>query len=64
MTAIDWAGLMRAGFRRLRLTPEKFWQLTPAELALMLGHEPGSTSLTRDKLAALARSYPDRTEET
>lgn len=43
---LDWAGLMRAGMG-LRgaagwgLPPAVFWALTPAELALMLGIEPG-----------------------
>ena len=61
---IDWPALMRAGFRTLRLPPETFWSLTPAELALMLGHEAGAAPMTRDGLAALAAAYPDeRTDD-
>ena len=43
--ALDWAGLMRAGLRGLGLTPEAFWRLTPAELAMMLGEAAGTPSL-------------------
>lgn len=58
----DWPGLMRAGLRHLRLTPEAFWRLTPVELLLMLGVEAGSAPLTRAGLEALARAFPDCTE--
>nr|WP_090524784.1 rcc01693 family protein [Paracoccus isoporae] len=56
---MDWPGLMRAGMRHLRLTPDQFWALTPAELALMLGTAPGGRPMTRARLAALARDWPD-----
>lgn len=55
----DWPALMRAGMGGLRLTPEQFWALTPAELALMLGVEGGSKPLRRDGLAALMDAFPD-----
>ncbi|MBC9245563.1 phage tail assembly chaperone [Paracoccus sp. 11-3] len=58
---LDWPGLMRAGIRGLRLTPEQFWGLTPAELALMLGIEAGGAgAMTRRRLADLAARFPDR----
>lgn len=56
---LDWPGLMRAGIRGLRLLPEQFWALTPAELALMLGVEAGPPAMTRDRLAELSAKYPD-----
>lgn len=56
---LDWPGLMRAGLRELRLTPDQFWALTPAELATMLGLEAGPEPMTRDRLSQLARLYPD-----
>lgn len=61
---LDWAALMRAGMgpaRRggLGLAPAVFWALTPAELALMLGIEPGGGAMTRGRLAELAARYPD-----
>ena len=60
MSAFDWPGLMRAGMVWLRLTPSQFWALTPAELALMLGIEPGKGgAMTRDRLAELVARYPD-----
>lgn len=59
---IDWPALMRAGFRGLRLDPDAFWALTPAELQLMLG-EPGTQApLLSDGLAALMAAYPDNPE--
>lgn len=57
--ALDWAGLMRAGLQGLRLYPDQFWALTPAELALMLGIGPAAPGMTRDRLAGLAARYPD-----
>lgn len=59
MTALDWAGLLRAGLCRLRLQPAAFWALTPAELQLMLGAQAGPAPLTRAGLDALARAFPD-----
>lgn len=57
---IDWAGLMRIGLTHLRLLPEQFWQLTPVELMLMAGMEPGATpTMTRTRLDALCAQFPD-----
>lgn len=58
-SGLDWPGLMRAGLHDLRLTPDQFWALTPAELAMMLGLEAGPAPMTRDRLANLSRLYPD-----
>ena len=55
MSAIDWPGLMRAGFFELRLTPEAFWKLTPIELKIMLGAENAAPALTRARLEAGGR---------
>jgi uncharacterized phage protein (TIGR02216 family) len=59
MRRLDWAGLMRAGLVGLRLTPEAFWRLTPAELMLMLGLSGGSAPLGRARLEDLLRAFPD-----
>ena len=56
---IDWRGLMRVGFHDLRLQPAQFWQLTPAELRVMMGVEAGAPALTRARLAELAAAFPD-----
>lgn len=56
---IDWAGLMRAGLRELRLEPAVFWRLTPVELRMMLGAEQAAPPLTRARLAELAAAFPD-----
>ena len=59
MTRIAWPGLMVLGLVRLRLTPEVFWDLTPAELMLMAGQGAGRAALSRAGLAALADRFPD-----
>lgn len=63
MTAIDWAGLMRAGLHGLRLEPARFWALTPAELRMMLGAEQAVPPLTRARLEELAAAFPDRRDD-
>lgn len=60
MGGLDWSGLMRAGMHGLGLAPDRFWSLTPAELALMLGVDPASAPMTRSRLEALSRAWPDR----
>lgn len=64
MRGLDWPALMRAGMRDLRLRPEQFWALTPAELGLMLGLDRANAPLGRAKLDELIRAFPDeeRTE--
>lgn len=59
MSAIDWAGLMKVGLHGLRLTPDAFWRLTPAELRVMLGADASAAPLTRARLDELARAFPD-----
>ena len=57
--ALDWGGLMRAGLVGLRLAPDAFWALTPAELSLMLGVQGGSPAMGRARFLALADAHPD-----
>lgn len=63
MSKLDWPALMRAGMQGLRLSPDQFWRLTPAELRLMLGQAAGQGALGRGGLEALMAAYPDRTSE-
>ncbi|MFV1492454.1 rcc01693 family protein [Phaeobacter sp. JH18-32] len=58
-TGLDWPALMRAGLAGLRLTPDQFWRLTPAELRLMLGQDSGVAPLGRAGLDQLMRAFPD-----
>lgn len=60
---LDWPGLMRVGISGLRLMPDAFWRLTPAELWLMLGDASGVKPLGRAQLAALRAAWPDREGE-
>lgn len=62
MNGFDWPALMRAGLEGLRLKPDEFWRLTPAELKLMLGQGTGAAPLTRSGLDALLAAYPDATQ--
>jgi len=59
----DWAGLMRAGLTGLRLRPDQFWALTPAELMMMLGQGNAAALLSRARLDELARAFPDILKE-
>jgi len=59
MSRFDWPGLLRVGIIGLRLRPSDFWQLTPAELTLMLGRDASSAPLGRSRLEELARAFPD-----
>ena len=58
MSGFDWPARMRAGLQGLRLSPEAFWALTPAELRLMLGQ--GAAPMNRAGLEALLAASPDR----
>ncbi len=60
MSGFDWPALMRAGILGLRLTPDQFWRLTPAELRQMLGQGAGMTAMNRAGLDALLAAYPDK----
>lgn len=63
MSALDWPALMKVGLRGLRLSPEAFWALTPAEFQTMLD-EPGRTGpLLSTGLDALMAIYPDKKDE-
>lgn len=56
----DWPAVMRAGLQGLGLTPEAFWQLTPAEFLMMLGNgQSGPAPMGRAALESLAGQFPD-----
>ncbi|MGL4320650.1 MAG: rcc01693 family protein [Paracoccaceae bacterium] len=59
MQLIDWRGLMRVGLHELRLRPDQFWRLTPAELRIMMGVDTATPPLTRARLSELAAAFPD-----
>ncbi|MFW8593260.1 rcc01693 family protein [Cribrihabitans neustonicus] len=63
MSGFDWPGLMRAGIAGLRLHPRDFWQLTPAELMLMLGSARAAPPVDRSRLAEMMRAFPDTPPE-
>ncbi|MCT4609968.1 MAG: phage tail assembly chaperone [Pelagimonas sp.] len=59
MTGFDWPVLMRAGMRGLGLSPAEFWDLTPAELRLLLGEGAQATPMGRSRLDELMTAFPD-----
>ncbi|KIC49103.1 rcc01693 family protein [Tateyamaria sp. ANG-S1] len=61
--SLDWPALMRAGMQGLRLTPEAFWALTPAELQIMLGTPAQAAPLLSEGLDALMAAWPDERSE-
>jgi uncharacterized phage protein (TIGR02216 family) len=60
MAGFDWPALMRAGMQGLGLRPVEFWDLTPAELRVMLGADTGGPVMGRDRLDELMAAFPDR----
>ena len=60
MSKVNWAALMRLGLVELRLSPERFWALTPAELMLMAGAGGEMASLSRAGFVDLSASFPDK----
>ncbi len=59
---MDWMALRQIGLFRLGLKPLEFWALTPIELLLMLGADPGQGPMGRNRLTELERIYPDQTK--
>jgi uncharacterized phage protein (TIGR02216 family) len=59
-TAFPWEAALRFGIGRLRLHPDAFWALTPAELALLAGPARAPAPSHAD-LAALMRRLSDIT---
>lgn len=53
----DWQGLLRNAVTQARLKPDEFWELTPAELSLVLGLDAATPPLTRARLMELDRMY-------
>ncbi|MDE3079057.1 MAG: phage tail assembly chaperone [Paracoccaceae bacterium] len=68
MSGFDWPALMRAGMRGAGLAPEAFWRLTPVELLILLGVDPGRDQrqgpMTRAGLSALLAAFPDERRMT
>lgn len=51
---------MHVGLHLLRLTPDRFWRLTPIEFFAMAGGlKPGRETIGRARLEALMESFPD-----
>ncbi len=61
--AFDWPALLRAGLQTLRLRPGEFWDLTPAELSMMLGVAQRPLPMNRARFLELSRQHPDRSHE-
>ncbi|MEO1549374.1 MAG: phage tail assembly chaperone [Pseudomonadota bacterium] len=60
-----WGAMLRVALRDLRLSPEAFWALTPAEFLILTGLDQGGGAMTRSQLDLLSRRFPDTsTSET
>ncbi len=57
--AFDWPALLRAGLQSLRLKPQEFWSLTPAELGMLLGLEARPAPMGRSRFLDLLAAHPD-----
>lgn len=60
----DWPGLMRLGLGVLRLDPDVFWSMTPAEFRYALegaGVVPEGGGMARSTLDTLMAAFPDQT---
>lgn len=63
--SLDWRGLVAVGIGDLRIPPAVFWQLTPAELTLMMGVSTGiQQRMTRARLRQLSDTWPDMKSPT
>lgn len=63
MSGLPWADLLRLGVGDLRLAPDVFWNLTPAELMLLAGMDTDpSGAQNRAGLDRLMGLYPDETD--
>ncbi len=58
MSRFAWTELLRAGCA-LGLRPRDVWELTPAELAFLLGKDGSNAPLSRRRLEELAAAFPD-----
>lgn len=58
--AFDWPALLRAGLQVLRMNPQEFWSLTPAELGMLLGLDPRPAPMGRARFLDLLAAHPDR----
>ncbi|MCP1337276.1 phage tail assembly chaperone [Futiania mangrovi] len=62
MRRLAFAAFVRAGVHALRLPPAAVWDLTPAELASLLGAPPAART-PRAALDDLMRRFPDTQAE-
>lgn len=60
MPKIAWRKLVHLGLVDLRLPPDVFWSLTPAELMVIAGVDTvAASTLSRSGLDALVELFPD-----
>jgi uncharacterized phage protein (TIGR02216 family) len=60
MRRLDFGGLLRIALTELRLTPDVFWRLTPAEFMQMTGRDLNQRPMGRRRLEELAAAFPDQ----
>lgn len=62
MSRFAWGRLLRAGCA-MGLRPRDVWDLTPAELAFLLGKVSDGARLSRARLEELAAAFPDEEKD-
>lgn len=68
---LPWQDLLRFSLGTLRIAPEVFWRMTPAELAAAMqgfaentiGAKHALPVLNRDELTRLMHAHPDRSPD-
>ena len=59
MPPFPWKAAIGFGLGVLKLAPEQFWRMTPRELACAIEAVRGGAPLSRARLDALMKRYPD-----
>lgn len=56
---IAWPELMRLGLYQCGLSPDTFWNLTPAEFSVLVGADADTKTMTREWFQELSSRFPD-----
>lgn len=60
-----WPEVLHVGLCVLRLSPQKFWRLSPREfMAMAGGYRPHRVAMERADMEALMRLFPDEAERS
>ncbi len=63
MAVFDWGAMLNVGVVQLKMPVRAFWDLTPAELMLLVSPAQASGSLRRSGFETLLAQFPDEMGE-